>query len=211
MNLTNFQKKLMWGVGILSIICLWIAFPLIFKALIDSYKLPENYKDFGPFGDIYGSLNTLISSIALCAVAFSTWLQVTSLKDNKVANEIQVKLTKEAHDEQMRESRNAIFANKFYGLLNYKNEKLNQIKLLYKPDSNFIEISGFKAFEHLSRIFCVILSENPDFYKNKTLTQVNDHFRSIVAISFNNDVNALISYLYLYADLIILIKESDID
>lgn len=198
------------------IILAWLFFPNLFQWwALNVWSIPADQLDemgkLGPFGDIYGSLNTLISSIALCAVAFSTWLQVTSLKENKIANEIQVKLTKEAHDEQMRESRNAIFANKFYGLLNYKNDKLNQIKILYKPHDNLIEISGFKAFEQLARIFVNTLRENPNFYKNKSVNLVKEHYKEILANNFNNNINALISYLYLYADLINLIKESDID
>lgn len=104
MNITDFQKKMIWGVGVLSIVCLWIAFPFIFKLLIEAYKFPKDFTDFGPFGDIYGSLNTLISSIALCAVAYSTYLQITSLNETRVTNKEQLKLAEKSHQEQLNES-----------------------------------------------------------------------------------------------------------
>ncbi|XZW44879.1 hypothetical protein ACT44U_06890 [Acinetobacter baumannii] len=197
-----------------AVIAAWLSFPIFFEWLITKHFLidPEKYgQKFGAVGDTYGSLNTLISSIALCAVAYSTWLQVTSLNETREINTKQLRLAKLAHDEQVKESRNAIFANKFYGLLNYKNEKLNQIKILYREDNNFKEISGLAAFDKLSSSFCQTLGENPNFYENKPINEINEHFKSIVANDFNNNVNALISYLFLYADLINLIKESDID
>jgi hypothetical protein len=130
MKLTNFQIKLAWIVGIGSIICLWIAFPFLFKTLLSFYSFPEKFNEFGAFGDIYGSLNTLISSIALCAVAYSTWLQVTSLKESRRANEKQLSLARDSHIEQIKESKNAIFTSKFYGLLNLKNERFHQLCII---------------------------------------------------------------------------------
>jgi hypothetical protein len=43
-----------------------------------------DFTKLGPLGDIYGSLNTIVSSIALCAIAFTTYLQVISLKQEKL-------------------------------------------------------------------------------------------------------------------------------
>ncbi|KRJ26849.1 hypothetical protein APC81_04000, partial [Acinetobacter baumannii] len=199
MNLTNFQKKLMWGVGILSIICLWIVFPLVFKALIDSYRLPSEFKDLGPFGDIYGSLNTLISSIALCAVAYSTYLQVTSLKDTRDVNTRQLALAQQAHDEQVKESRNAIFANKFYSLLNYKKDKLNSIVLIKitNSDEDFPQIqkrSGLEAIDELSSEFHSILKKNNYFYSGCEIFNLMDEFNKLASNLGYVSLSQLISY-----------------
>jgi hypothetical protein len=89
---------------------------------VNFWNVPENeltdFTKLGPLGDIYGSLNTIVSSIALCAIAFTTYLQVISLKE-----------TRKITTEQMDESRNAIFATKFYALLNYKDEKLKTLSV----------------------------------------------------------------------------------
>lgn len=215
MNLTEFQKKLVWGVGILSIISLWIVFPLIFKVLIDAYKLPDDFKDLGPFGDIYGSLNTLISSIALCAVAFSTYLQVTSIRETRETNTKQLKLAKEAHDEQVKESRNAIFANKFYSLLNFKESKLSSVILTRKKETDpdfqeFEEVSGLKAMEELAIEFHRIMSTNKNAYVNYYRDELLDEFEKSVDRLGYNSVNLLICYFHIYIDLLNLINTSNI-
>ncbi|EPS7819915.1 hypothetical protein ACK0BW_08015 [Acinetobacter baumannii] len=215
MNLTGFQKKLVWGVGILSIISLWIVFPLIFKVLIDAYKLPDDFKDLGPFGDIYGSLNTLISSIALCAVAFSTYLQVTSIRETRETNTKQLNLAKEAHDEQVKESRNAIFANKFYSLLNFKESKLNSVVLskIKETDPEFPEyeeVSGLKAMEDLALEFHEIMSANKNVYANYYASELLDDFEKAVDRLGYNSINLLISYFHIYIDLLNLINTSNI-
>ncbi|MGQ1349695.1 hypothetical protein ACT4VF_10670 [Acinetobacter baumannii] len=223
MNLTDFQKRLLWGVVFLSIISLWIAFPVIFKALIESYKLPEDFNSFGAFGDIYGSLNTLISSIALCAVAYSTWLQITSLNETREMNKKQLVLTKEIHDEQITESRNAIFTTKFYSLLNYKNEKLNSIVLNKKKysskeeghkeeDSHIVEyqeISGIQAIEEFSREFYKIMPNYKNSYPNFNQQQLVADFYKVSRELGYETINILISYFHIYMNLCDLIKNQD--
>ncbi|CAA0290268.1 hypothetical protein [Acinetobacter baumannii] len=128
MKLTDFQKKLVWGVGILLIVFLWIVFPFIFKLLIEAYKFPNDFKDFGPFGDIYGSLNTLISSIALCAVAYSTYMQTKGLEETRKANKQQLSI-----------SEYAIFSSQLYDLLNFKSERVKALVInrkLNKTEDN---------------------------------------------------------------------------
>ena len=119
-------KNLPWG-WILLGVTLWFLFPWIYSVLFSLIiKNPEYYGDrFGAVGDIYGSLNTLISSIALCAVAFSTWLQVTSLKETRDSNAKQLNLAKEMHDAQIKESKYSNFINIYNSLMNYKLTKYN--------------------------------------------------------------------------------------
>lgn len=207
MKLTDFQKKLAWVVGILSIISLWIAFPMIFKALIESYKLPKNFNEFGPFGDIYGSLNTLISSIALCAVAFSTYLQVTSIKETRETNTKQLNLAKEAHDEQVKESRNAIFANKFYSLLNYKDEMLKT----FVVQKNNKKIQGREIFDIYCKHFENLIEDTWKDVENYNKMNILSEIRKCDRC-FDDGVefSDWYSHFLKIADIIKLIKNSEL-
>lgn len=213
MNLTNFQKILIWGVGVLSIICLWIAFPLIFKALIESYKLPANFNSFGPFGDIYGSLNTLISSIALCAVAFSTWLQVTSLKETRVTNTKQLELAEQLHDEQIQESRNAIFATTFYSLLNFKKDRLNNLSIPRgeqdDSENHVIKlVPALHVIEDLAENIVEILTSNPDEFRGLSKDKLlNEFYFRMIDLGYGS-FSFILSYFRTYFDLCNLIKNS---
>lgn len=215
MNLTNFQKKLIWGVGILSLICLWIAFPLIFKALIESYKFPANFNSFGPFGDIYGSLNTLISSIALCAVAYSTYLQVTSLKESREVNARQISLAQQTHNEQIIESQNAIFATKFYSLLNFKKDKLNSLTVQKKVpfgenEFRYTQEEGVRAMDEISWKFCQRLKENITLYNGFTREKLFNDFKQVTKELNYQALSSMISYFHIYKDLCRLIRYSNI-
>ncbi|KHO15228.1 hypothetical protein NT90_11410 [Acinetobacter baumannii] len=208
MNLTGLQKKLIWGVGILSIICLWIAFPLIFKTLIDAYKLPEDFKDFGPFGDIYGSLNTLISSIALCAVAYSTWLQITSLKETRESTIKQQNLTQAIHDEQIKESRNAIFTNRFYSLLSYKEEILKSLCVTYEGKA----YQGREIFDlyfyYIDKLFSNEWKGRIYFHKNVLLSEI---YKCDKLVNDGKEFNDWYVYFLQTVNIINLIKNSNID
>ncbi|HAV5300019.1 TPA: hypothetical protein JI044_16480 [Acinetobacter baumannii] len=207
MNITDFQKKMIWGVGVLSIVCLWIAFPFIFKLLIEAYKFPKDFTDFGPFGDIYGSLNTLISSIALCAVAFSTYLQVTSIRETRETNTKQLNLAKEAHDEQVKESRNAIFANKFYSLLNYKDEMLKT--LVVKKDNKIHE--GRKIFDIYFNYFENLIDNDwKDLKRFNENVIINEIRKCDLASDEGIEFNDWYSHFLKIADIIKLIKNSEL-
>lgn len=205
MKLTDFQTKFTWGIGILIILLVWMIFPLIFKQLISVYDLPENLKEFGAFGDIYGSLNTLISSIALCAVAFSTWLQVTSLKETREANERQLKLAQAVHDEQIKESRNAVFSNAFYSLLNYKNDVLNSLRL---KQADGREIVGNEIFDSLNTFFVFheeVLNETTDL--NILRTQ---YHQKIIDLNGGKAHLGIYSYFQIYKNIYYLIENSQL-
>ncbi|BFM83510.1 hypothetical protein JUNP543_1844 [Acinetobacter baumannii] len=231
MNLSDFQKKLIWGVGILSIVCLWIAFPFIFKLLIEAYRFPDDFTNFGPFGDIYGSLNTLISSIALCAVAYSTWLQVTSLKETRKTNIKQLKLAEDSHNEQLNESRNAIFVSQFYSLLNYKKDKLNSIELNFKTDEliakeeeidpnaerakpnkniKLIKLNGLSVIQKLVEEFNDFSNYHPLELSKFSIPELLSNFYTVSEGKFDDPISPIISYLYIYKDLIELITRANI-
>jgi len=121
MNLTNFQKKLIWGVGIVLIIFFWIAFPLIFKywvfkVLIKPPFTTEAFTSLGPIGDIFGGLTAFFTSLTLIIVMYSAYLQrkanidaresmAEQLNQAKKATEQQLKQAREANEEQLNQAR----------------------------------------------------------------------------------------------------------
>lgn len=117
---------------LLALLAFWCLYPIFFQWLIvTQFKInPKVYGDtFGAVGDTYGSLNTLISSFALAGVAYSAYLQVTSLKETRNATSRQLELAEKNHKEQLNESKNSQFTNQFYALLNYKAETFRSLTL----------------------------------------------------------------------------------
>lgn len=215
------NKNYQWLISLVilfAVIAAWLNFPVFFEWLITKHFLidPEKYgQKFGAVGDTYGSLNTLISSIALCAVAFSTYLQITSLNEARKDNKMQLELAEKSHDEQVKESRNAIFANKFYSLLNFKESKLNSVILTRKigmdPDfQEFEEVSALKAMEDLALEFHRIMSNSKNAYVSYYPGELLDEFEKSVDRLGYNSVNLLICYFHIYIDLLNLISTSNI-
>ncbi|MFY7005147.1 hypothetical protein [Acinetobacter pittii] len=209
-------RKLPWG-WILLGITLWFLFPWIFSVFFNLIiKNPKEYgESFGAVGDIYGSLNALISSIALCAVAYSTWLQVTSLKESRKVNEQQLNLAINNHEEQVRESRNAIFANQFYSLLNFKKDRLNNLSLIYRhknEDGDELTklVPGLHVIEDIAEKFIEILTVNNDEFKGKSKEMLKSDFLSRVRYYGYGSISFLSSYFRLYFDLCSLIRNSEL-
>lgn len=208
MKLTNFQIKLAWVVGIGLIICVWIGFPFIFKTLLSFYAFPEDFNEFGAFGDIYGSLNTLISSIALCAVAFSTWLQVTSLKENRQVNIKQISLAQEAHDAQIRESRYAVFVSMFNALMALKQAKLESL-VIKNSTEKFV---GFEIFNFLADAFTDSFYNKFENIDELNENKVKDHFyRTLTRLNEGKKFYDLGSFFLIYENLLRLIQDSNLD
>ncbi|WON80797.1 hypothetical protein OK024_03160 [Acinetobacter sp. UGAL515B_02] len=171
------QKVTLCVVLLIVLLIAWGLFPLFFKWLMIGIGSKETaLKDFGTFGDIYGSLNTLFTSATLIIVMYSAYLQRQANKDARDAMERQLQQAREdteeqlkqareateqqilnaqqlahiqleharqysmdqlalaraTHEAQIKESKDAIFTNKFYSHLNYKNAKLNSIFLTKK-------------------------------------------------------------------------------
>jgi len=208
-------RKLPWG-WILLGITLWFLFPWIFSFLFNLIiKNPKEYGDsFGAVGDIYGSLNALISSIALCAVAYSTWLQVTSLKETRETNIKQLKLAEDSHNEQLNESRNAIFANQFYSLLNYKLEKYKSLEFECN-DSRYThegeKVNGLGVLQALTSYFTIEIEKDPKKFLEKSEPDLRHHFMTITLIFFKEPISPLLSYFYIYKNLLNLIKNSKLN
>lgn len=203
-----------------AVIAAWLSFPVFFEWLITKHFHidPEKYgQKLGAVGDTYGSLNTLISSIALCAVAYSTYLQITSLNEARKDNKMQLELAEKSHAEQVKESRNAIFANKFYSLLNFKEDKLKGIVLRKKiynleGEEEFKEVSALFAIHDLAATFHNILKYNPSKILECERNQIQASFYDIAMKDLKYEtISLLISYFYIYTDLFNLLKNSNLD
>lgn len=113
MKLTDFKTKSAWTIGILAIISIWIAFPLIFKywvfkLLVTPPFTTENFSSLGPIGDIYGSLTALFTSATLIVVLYSAYLQREANKDAREAMAEQLKQAKESTTDQLIQAKKAI-------------------------------------------------------------------------------------------------------
>ena len=113
MKLTDFKTKSAWTIGILAIISLWIAFPLIFKywvlkLLVTPPFTTEAFASLGPIGDIYGSLTALFTSATLIVVLYSAYLQREANKDTRQAMADQLQQARDATVKQLRQARKAV-------------------------------------------------------------------------------------------------------
>lgn len=113
MKLTDFKTKSAWTIGILAIISLWIAFPLIFKywvfkLLVTPPFTTENFASLGPIGDIYGSLTALFTSATLIVVLYSAYLQREANKDTRQAMADQLQHARDATATQLKQARKAV-------------------------------------------------------------------------------------------------------
>lgn len=121
-----------WLFAITVGLFLFLTYPFFFNWwALNFWGVPEgelsDYTKLGPLGDIYGSLNTLISSIALCAVAYSTWIQTTSLRETRISNE-----------KQLSESKHAIFSDMFYNLLMHSKDTVNALTIKGKNKTEIL-------------------------------------------------------------------------
>ncbi|HFG6933264.1 TPA: hypothetical protein ACGIKA_002888 [Acinetobacter baumannii] len=189
------------GLGwILLIITLWTVFPLIFaffsKILFNFTGLTPKYfgENYGAVGDIYGSLNTLISSLALCAVAYSTYLQIKELR-----------LSRQTYEDQLSESKYSNFTSLFYSLfnnkqLNYKNLVVKKDRTLYEADDIFVkngrEIMRLIVYEWKGEI------PDKETVRKKYIDFNREEFGPFLT-------SQLISYFSIYGDLFYLINKSD--
>lgn len=110
MKLTDFKTKSAWVIGILAIISLWIAFPLIFKYWVYKFLVTppfttEHFASLGPIGDIFGGLTAFFTSLTLIIVLYSAHLQNQANKDARDAMDKQLQQARNATATQLREAR----------------------------------------------------------------------------------------------------------
>ena len=192
---------------LLALLAFWCLYPIFFQWLIvTQFKInPKLYGDtFGAVGDTYGSLNTLISSFALAGVAYSAYLQVTSLKETRNATARQLELAEKNHKEQLNESNNSQFTNQFYALLNYKAETFRSLTLQNGEEILF-QNQIMKKYRNHFRAFTI--ENTKEELDPLTSEMIRKEF---VTFSIeNNNKNTffeLFSYFEIYASLFQLIK-----
>ncbi|WP_373351017.1 hypothetical protein [Acinetobacter bereziniae] len=204
-NFGTFLFAIIIMTGILIFLFLPIAFKYIALNLwnVPPFVLDENGKnkpiqlsDLGALGDIYGSLNTLFTSVTLGIVAYTTGLQ-------RKANEY----TYNSNQIQINEAKYSNFSNLFYSLLNHKQVKLNSLMIkknetIYDANKIFMEIT-----EELSRL-CRTEWESLDNIDKKN---IKDHFIEFINTNLEKYFYAQIhAYFLVYSDLLDLINRSEI-
>lgn len=189
-------------------------------------------KDFGTFGDIYGSLNTLFTSATLIIVLYSAYLQRQANKDAREAmakqlrqarnatrkqlrqaqlsTKRQLALAQATHNEQMKESKHSIFLNTFNSLLSFKQSRYNSF-ILRNKKSNTEYISEEIFVDIARRLLWVIHNQ---FDKDKSdRTSIGKLYRTHLNTNLGGEERGfgeLISYFGLYGKLFILINQSEL-
>lgn len=237
MNLIYIQKRLLWILGILFILILWITFPLIFKEWIFSLlvKPPftiESYASLGPIGDIFGGLTAFFTSLTLIIVLYSAYLQRQANKDAREAMFEQLQQAKEAsaeqleqakestkqqldlaqatHDAQIQETKNSFFTNQFYSLLNYKNESIKNLVLRDKDDKKLV---GYEIFTVLrTELVQNISIKYCDEIDNLDSDKIRTEYENIIK-RLNNDHRffEIFTYFEIYVSLFKLVDRAGID
>lgn len=196
---------------LLALLAFWCFYPIFFQWLIvTQFNIdPETYgKTFGAVGDTYGSLNTLISSLALAGVAYSAYLQVTSLKETRNATVRQLELAEKNHKEQLNESKNSQFTNQFYALLNYKAETFRSLTI-QNGQEVLTQNQIMKKFRNHFRTF--IIQHSKDNIDDLTGKKIRSEFVSFSKQVNNNSFFELFSYFECYVSLINLINMYQLD
>ncbi|MBU3120829.1 hypothetical protein KPE71_11255 [Acinetobacter soli] len=196
---------------LLALLAFWCFYPIFFQWLIvTQFNIdPVTYgKTFGAVGDTYGSLNTLISSLALAGVAYSAYLQVTSLKETRNATARQLELAEKNHKEQLNESKNSQFTNQFYALLNYKAETFRSLTI-QNGQEVLTQNQIMKKFRNHFRTF--IIQHSKDNIDDLTGKKIRSEFVSFSKQVNNNSFFELFSYFECYVSLINLINMYQLD
>ncbi len=235
------MRKIFIVLGLVTFL-IWFFFPLLFKIwvfniLVKPPFTTANYSELGPIGDIFGGLTAVFTSATLIIVIYSAYLQRQANKDAREAMAEQLKQAKEAsaeqlkqakestkqqldlaeitRDAQIKESQNAIFATKFYSLLNFKKDKLNSFTLqriiidkTYGPKE--IQENPMEAIDVISLGFYQISKRDNKRFLNLTDIQLQSEFQQIARENGYKSVSILIAYFYLYTSLCELIANSEI-
>lgn len=171
MNLTDFKKRLLWGLGILFILILWITFPLIFKEwvftlLVKPPFTPEVFATLGPIGDIFGGLTALFTSATLIIVMYSAYLQKQANKDAREAIAEQLKQAREATEEQLKQAKEATEEQ----LKQARESTKLQLELAH--DTHYAQIKETK-YSIFSNTFYALLNQKQESFKNLKLIDQN--------------------------------------
>lgn len=199
------RGRLKYTLLIIFIFLIWTYFPFIFRFLMNWMGWIgtdlKGFSEFGAIGDIYGSLNTLISSLALCAVAYSTILQVNELK-----------LARQTYVDQLNEAKYSNFSALFYSLLQNKQQIFNNLKAESRSGGAYI---GQNLFAVLSTDFVKFLEETKhsqkDELKSLSIKDVQRYFSSELMSEYKGSIySEVLTYFASYTNILNLISKADI-
>lgn len=215
----------------------WLFFPNLFQWwALHVWSIPVDQLDemgkLGPLGDIYGSLNTLFTSVTLIIVMYSAYLQRQANKDAREAMAEQLKQAKEAtaeqlkqarestiqqldlaqstHEAQIQETKNSFFTSQFYALLNYKSERIKTLTLRNDLDKTIV---GYE-------IFTILRSELVQNIAIKFKEKMDDLSEDLIRNEYENIIKRLnnghrfyeiFTYFEIYSSLFNLVDSADID
>lgn len=134
----------------------------------------------------------------------------TQLEHARESTERQLALAQATHDAQMLESRNAIFASKFYGLLNLKKDKLNNIEINILVDKSrngqelFKTIKCIEAIQLLQEKFNELTKRKE--YDVASWKELRKDFFSACNELKIKEISSIIAYFYTYIDILELVK-----
>lgn len=223
----NFKKKVnenldsfIFTIIIMGGIFLFLFLPLVFKTLaINVWGIPTlidgegggsrplQLFDLGPLGDIYGSLNTLFTSVTLGIVAYTAGLQRKANEHTFNAAEAQLQLAQKNHQEQLKETQNSIFLSVFTTLLSQKNTTKQNLQIKDETGINnhehFFKCMSARFEEKLKGEWSDLKDVDDDkvfseFLKSATACGKEAHLSAI-----------LTTYFYIYESILNLIKKSN--
>ncbi|MEN8942645.1 putative phage abortive infection protein [Acinetobacter baumannii] len=197
--------RLKYTLLIIFIFLIWTYFPFIFRFLMNWMGWLgtdlKGFSEFGAIGDIYGSLNTLISSLALCAVAYSTILQVNELK-----------LARQTYVDQLNEAKYSNFSGLFYSLLQSKQQSYNYLKLEDRNGETYIG-------QYMLAVICTefmkylkkYLDKDSGDFPNLTKKELRYFFTKELMIDYKGSIDSeLLAYFSNYATIVNLISKADL-
>ncbi|WP_368678435.1 hypothetical protein [Acinetobacter lactucae] len=185
------NKRQVWLLVIL-IILIWLVFPFLFKAFMSWMSWIgadlKTFADYGPVGDIYGSLNTLFTSATLIIVMYSAYLQREANKDIRQAMANQLQQAKQATDLQLEESKKALDVQLKQAKQAAADQiahatKLHELQLAQAQQSSAEQLEFTKAsykgqieesrYAIFSNMFYSLLNQKQECFKNLELIGKN--------------------------------------
>ncbi|MGQ1139642.1 hypothetical protein ACT43S_13075 [Acinetobacter baumannii] len=183
----------------------WLFFPKFFfwiMGLILNKDLKLN-DEIGGIGDVYGSLNTLFTFLTLCVVLYSTYKQVKISLELQKNAKLQLDYAVKNHEDQMKESRRAIFNEMFYSSLNYKREKFQQLNVVTKKGN----LSASELTNAIYKEFLRLLETKWKNLEKIDQESLSNEFKYFVnKITNGKGYEQLYAYFYMYESIYKLIK-----
>lgn len=142
---------------------------LIFSAWILTYFILKDKPNAGTIGDMFGSINSLFSGLALAGIILTILLQRNELKLQRE----ELKLTRNEFESQNKTLKLQRFENTFFSLLNLHHEIVANMELLIttkttqginKTEKERI-YKGRKVFDKKYSLFVAMLGTNESNYE----------------------------------------------